>query len=207
MADTPRSTPILVLLLAVAAGYMGWSGDGIEMLGVEGVQDRKARVTAIEDTLATVRAQIDTAKADLATESVEDVQRRIEAYRGSLEVLRTLVPEQSEVADLLDDIQIRAKVRGVRFAAFDPNTPVAGPAPFDTYGYQLAVIGRYHQVGAFLADIASLRRIIVPGAVTLTPANVAQARVLGDTVGMLEARFTVTTYVKGSMAEDTTNAP
>ncbi len=207
MADTPKSTPILILLVACAVGYMGWSGDGIEMLGIEGVQDRKARVTAIEDTLANVRAQIDTAKADLATESVEDVQQRITAYRGSLDVLRTLVPEQSEVADLLDDIQIRAKVRGVRFAAFDPNTPIAGPTPFDTYGYQLAVIGRYHQVGAFLADIASLRRIIVPGSVTITRANIEQARVLGDTAGMLEARFTVTTYVKGTMAEDTTNAP
>ena len=85
--------------------------------------------------------------------------------------------------------------------------PVAGPVPFDTYNYQLGVIGKYHQVGAFLADIASLRRIIVPGQVTIVPANAAQARVLGDTLGMLEARFTVTTYVKGTMAEEVTNAP
>lgn len=205
MADTPRSTPILVLLLAAAAGYMGWSGDGLELVGIEGVRARQERVVAMQDTLAGLRAQIDTAKADLARESVEDVQARVAAYRGSLEILRTLVPEQREVADLLDDIQIRAKVRGVRFANFDPVAPVAGPAPFDTYGYQLGVIGKYHQVGAFLADIASMRRIIVPGEVTIVPANIQQARVLGDTLGMLEARFTVRTYVKGTM--EATNAP
>lgn len=205
MADTPRSTPILVLLLAAAAGYMGWSGDGLELVGVEGVRSRQERVVAMQDTLIGLRAEIDTAKADLARESVEDVQQRVAAYQGSLDILRTLVPEQREVADLLDDIQIRAKVRGVRFANFDPKAPVAGPAPFDTYGYQLAVIGKYHQVGAFLADIASMRRIIVPGEVTILPANIEQARVLGDTTGMLEARFTVTTYVKGTMED--TNAP
>lgn len=199
MADTPKSTPILILLLAAAAAYAGWSGDGINLVGAEGIKVRQMRVDSMQDTLTTLRAEIDTAKADLARESVEDVQARITAYQGSLDILRTLVPEQREVADLLDDIQIRAKVRGVRFANFDPVAPVAGPPPFDTYGYQLAVIGRYHQVGAFLADIASLRRIIVPGQVTMSPAPIEAARVLGDTTGMLQASFTVTTYVKGSL--------
>lgn len=207
MADTPKSTPILLLLIAALTGYAGWSGDGINMLGMEGIKTRQERIVAMRDTLAVVQAQIDTAKADLARESVEDVEARIVKFRATLDILRRLVPEQREVADLLDDIQIRAKVRGVRFANFDPVAPVAGPVPFDTYNYQLGVIGKYHQVGAFLADIASLRRIIVPGQVTIVPANAAQARVLGDTLGMLEARFTVTTYVKGTMAEEVTNAP
>jgi len=181
MADTPKSTPILLLLIAALIGYAGWSGEGINMLGMEGIKTRQERIVAMRDTLAVVQAQIDTAKADLARESVEDVEARI--------------------------VKFRAKVRGVRFANFDPVPPVAGPVPFDTYNYQLGVIGKYHQVGAFLADIASLRRIIVPGQVTIVPANAAQARVLGDTLGMLEARFTVTTYVKGTMAGEVTNAP
>ena len=51
------------------------------------------------------------------------------------------------MANLLDDIQIRAKVRGVTVADFTVLPPSEGPAPFDTYAYQMAVIGRYHQVG------------------------------------------------------------
>ena len=81
-----------------------------------------------------------------------------------------------------------------------------GPAPFDTWSYQFTVVGHYHQVGEFLTDIASLRRIMVPTDVRLAAASQAQGRAFGDTTAMLEARFTVRTYVKSKTAEDTTHA-
>lgn len=196
MADTPKTTPILLGIIALAIGYAGWSGDGLNLIGVDGLKARNVRVTALKDTIANLEAQIDTAKRDLARESVEDVQRRAAAYGSSLDILRALVPEQREVANLLDDIQIRAKVRGVTVADFSVLTPVEGPAPFDTYSYSMAVIGRYHQVGSFLTDVASLRRIMVSSDLKLAAANITQARVLGDTTAMIEARFTIRTYVK-----------
>ena len=207
MADMPKSTPVLLALFAALVAYAGYSGDGINMLGLEGIKFRMERVDSMQDTLALLQSQIDTAKRDLATGSVEDVRKRVEAYRASLNVLRTLVPEQNEVADLLDDILIRAKVRGLNTSGFVPQPPRPGPEPFDTYLYQMSVIGRYHQVGAFLTDIASLRRIIVPGDVVVAAANMQQARALGDTTAMLEARFTVRTYTKAQLAEDSTNVP
>lgn len=196
MADTPKTTPIMLGIIALAIGYAGWSGDGLNLIGVDGLKARNVRVTALKDTIATLEAQIDTAKRDLARESVEDVQRRAAAYGSSLDILRSLVPEQREVANLLDDIQIRAKVRGVTVADFAVLTPIEGPAPFDTYSYSMAVIGRYHQVGSFLTDVASLRRIMVSSDLKLAAANITQARVLGDTTAMIEARFTIRTYVK-----------
>ena len=199
MADTPKTTPILLGIIALAIGYAGWSGDGLNLIGVDGLKARNARVTALQDTIATLEAQIDTAKRDLARESVEDVQRRAAAYGSSLDILRSLVPEQREVANLLDDIQIRAKVRGVTVADFSVLTPIEGPAPFDTYSYSMAVIGRYHQVGSFLTDVASLRRIMVSSDLKLAAANITQARVLGDTTAMIEARFTIRTYVKSKV--------
>lgn len=207
MADTPKTTPILLGIIALAIGYAGWSGDGLNLIGVDGIKARSARVTALQDTIATLEAQIDTAKRDLARESVEDVQRRAAAYGSSLAILRSLVPEQREVANLLDDIQIRAKVRGVTVADFAVLTPVEGPAPFDTYSYSMAVIGRYHQVGSFLTDVASLRRIMVSSDLKLAAANIAQARVLGDTTAMIEARFTIRTYVKAKADSTTLEEP
>lgn len=207
MADTPKTTPILLGIIALAIGYAGWSGDGLNLINVEGIKARNARVTALQDTIATLEAQIDTAKRDLARESVEDVQRRATAYGASLDILRSLVPEQREVANLLDDIQIRAKVRGVTVADFAVLTPVEGPAPFDTYSYSMAVIGRYHQVGSFLTDVASLRRIMVSSDLKLAAANIAQARVLGDTTAMIEARFTIRTYVKAKADSTTLEEP
>jgi type IV pilus assembly protein PilO len=72
-----------------------------------------------------------------------------------------------------------------------------GPAPFDTYKYQLSVIGHYDQIGEWLADVASLQRIIVPQEVSLGVANQQAAKALGDTSGaLLEAKLQIRTFVK-----------
>ena len=73
--------------------------------------------------------------------------------------------------------------------------------------YSMAVIGRYHQVGSFLTDVASLRRIMVSSDLKLAAANIAQARVLGDTTAMIEARFTIRTYVKAKADSTTLEEP
>ncbi|MBK6494729.1 MAG: type 4a pilus biogenesis protein PilO [Gemmatimonadetes bacterium] len=207
MADTPKTTPILLGLIALVVGYAGWSGDGLNLLGIEGLRARSAHAAALQDTLTGLEAQIDTAKRDLAKESVEDVKKRAAAFSSSLQILRALVPEQREVANLLDDIQIRAKVRGVNVADFTVLPTSEGPAPFDTYAYQMAVIGRYHQVGSFLTDVASLRRIMVSSDVKLAAADMARAKALGDTTAMIEARFTIRTYVKAKVDSTATEAP
>ncbi len=205
MADTPKSTPLLLLLIAALLGYVGYTGTGLDLVGVEGVQARTARVVALNDTLEQVQAMVERAKADLARESVEDVQARTAAYQASLGVLRSLVPEQREVANLIDDVNIRAKVHGLRVETFTPSAPVAGPEPFDTHTYQFTVIGRYNQVGDFLTDVASLRRIMVPQAVAINRASNEAARTLGDTLSMLEAKFSLKSYVKAAAPEEATN--
>lgn len=207
MADS-RTIPLALLVFAGLVGYAGWSGDGLSLLNVDGVQARKAHVDSLKQQISVYEAKIDTAKKNLAKGSLEDLTARVNSYRSSLGVLRTLVPEQREVANLLDDITARARVNGVTVTAFSPQTPVPGPAPFDTYSYDLTVLGRFNNVGRFLTSIASMRRIMVPGNVSLAVASVQSARALGDTTAMLEAKFTMRTYVKGkASAEDSTHAP
>jgi Tfp pilus assembly protein PilO len=206
MAESSKNTPILLLLIAGLVGYAGWTGAGLTLVGIEGAQTRRERVSAMQDTLTTLQAQVDSAKSDLAVESVEDVRQRIDAYRASLGVLRALVPEQTEVANLIDDINIRAKVRGLNVTNFVPSTPVPGPEPFDTHVYQFSVTGRYNQVGEFLTDVASLRRIIVATDVAIARASAQSSRVFGDTLSMLEARFNMRTYVKAPNAGDSISA-
>ncbi len=197
MADSSKSTPILLALIAGIIGYAGWSGDGINMVGVTGIRERMAAVDSTRDTLASMRAKVDAAKRQLGRENIDQVKERIVAYRAQLEVLRSLVPEQREVADLLDDIAIRAKAHGVTLStAITPDQTTTGPGPFETYAYRMSVIGRYHQVGRFLTDVASLRRIVVTEDVAVAGAPMDRARVLGDTLGMLEVNFAVKTYVK-----------
>lgn len=198
-ASNARTTALLIGLMGALVGYIGYSGSVLELLGIQGLQQQKERIVAIQDTVARLEAQTDSAKKELAKGTVEDVRRRLEEYRASLVMLRRLVPEQNEVPNLLDDMATRAKIRGVELTEVSPPAIVPGPAPFDTYRYGIKVAGRYDRIGEFLSDIASLQRIIVPGEVSLQPAAANVAKALGDTSGtLLQASFQIKTYVKSA---------
>ena len=197
-----KSTPVLLLLLAGLAGYIGYTGAVLDQIGMTGLAGRKERVTAIRDTIARLDAATDSAKKELARGTVEDLRKRLDTYRGSLALLRRLVPERNEVPNLLDDISSRSRIRGVTLSQVVPLPVEAGPAPFDTYKYNMSVIGHYDQIGQFLADVASLQRIIVPYGLSVTAASKNAAKALGDTNGsLLEAKFQVRTFVKTSSGE------
>ena len=204
--SSQKSTPVLVMLLAGITGYIAYTGAVIETAGMSGLAAREERVVAIQDTIARLQAGTDSAKRELARGSVEDLRRRLDVYRGSLSLLRRLVPERNEVPNLLDDISSRSKIRGVTLSQVVPLPVENGPAPFDTYKYNMSVIGHYDQIGQFLADVASLQRIIVPYDLRLDQASTAAGKALGDTTGaLLEAKFQVRTYVKSSAPEGETS--
>ena len=201
--SSQKSTPVLLLLLAGVVGYIGYTGAVIDGLGLQGLSARNDKIVAIQDTIAKLQAATDSAKRELAHGTVEDLRKRLDVYRGSLGLLRRLVPERNEVPNLLDDISSRGKIRGVTLSQVVPLPVENGPAPFDTYKYNMSVIGHYDQIGQFLADVASPQRIIVP---RLDQASPAAGKALGDTTGaLLEAKFQVRTYVKASAPEEPTS--
>lgn len=177
----------LLVLVALAVGYLFWTykhtPDSTE---IDGLQHQLDSLTAV----------VEKARADLANGTVEDLRRKADDYAADLVLMRQLVPEKNDVPGLLDDISTKMKIRGVTQQQFAPQSVDHG-SPFDTYQYRLQVLGHYDQIGEFLADIASMPRILVPQSVSLKPATPSAARILGDTLGgLLEADFTILTYVK-----------
>ena len=198
--SSSQSTPLFLIVLALAVGYLGY--EGLEVAGVAGLSARKVQVAAVKDTITQLEGETAKAKAELAKGTVEDLRKRLDSYRSSLALLRRLVPDHNEVPNLLDDISTRGKIRGVTLSQVVPLPVEPGPAPFDTYKYTLSVIGRYDQIGEWLADVASLQRIIVPQDVQLAVANQTAAKALGDTSGsLLEAKLQIRTYVKSNAPE------
>jgi type IV pilus assembly protein PilO len=198
-----KGSSVLLILLAGLVGYVAYTGTLLDTFGMKGLKQQKETIAAIQDTIAKLQAATDSAKRELAHGTVEDLRKRLDVYRGSLSLLRRLVPERNEVPNLLDDISTRAKIRGVNLAEVSPLPEERGPAPFATYKYNMRVMGHYDQIGEFLGDIASLQRIIVPVDLTIAPANPASAKALGDSSGaMLEARFQIRTYVKSASAAE-----
>lgn len=204
--NSQKSTPILMVVLAGIVGYIAYTGSVVDSIGVQGLQAREERVVATRDTIARLDAATDSAKKELAHGTVEDLRKRLDTYRGSLALLRRLVPERNEVPNLLDDISSRSKIRGVTLSQVVPLPVEPGPVPFDTYKYNMSVIGHYDEIGMFLADVASLQRIIVPYDLQVAAASGAASKALGDTTGsLLEAKFQIRTYVKSSSAEGETS--
>jgi Tfp pilus assembly protein PilO len=172
-----KGTPLLALALAVLVGYIGYTGAVIQVVGVKGLAGTKERIVAMRDTIARFEAATDSAKKELARGTVADVRKRLE-------------------------ISTRGKIRGITLSQVVPQPVEPGPSPFNTYKYNMSVIGRYDQIGQFLADVASLQRIIVPYDVTVAAANSSTAKVLGDsTEALLEAKFQIRTYVKSPSSE------
>ncbi len=195
--DTPGGKAGIAIVGALLVGYVIYTGEVIKMAGLSGLSTRSERVEVLRDSITTLQGQTDAAKRELARSSIEDIRARVDQYRSTLTVLREFVPDGNEVPNLLDAISTRAKIRGVNLSQFVPRAVEPGPPPFDTYAYQMAVIGRYDQIGEFLSDVASLRRIMVSENVTLTRAAATEAAALGDTTSaMLEATFQIRTYVK-----------
>ncbi|OLC06876.1 MAG: hypothetical protein AUH41_11720 [Gemmatimonadetes bacterium 13_1_40CM_66_11] len=188
-SDQRSQIMLLLTLSALAGGYFFWTKKHTP--DVEQIRSANTESDSLELIVAA-------AKRDLASGSIEDLRRRVEEYQGSLELMRRLVPERNEVPTLIDDISTKAKVRGVTLGKIQPLSPEPG-SPFDTYRYRLEVYGHYDQIGEYLADVASLPRIVVPQDVTLSSASPAAQKLLGDTAGaLLLAEFSIRTFVKSA---------
>jgi type IV pilus assembly protein PilO len=159
-------------------------------------QPRVEEAAELQVAVDSLTRAVDSARRELASGTVEQVRRRVADYEAGLELMRELVPTDNEVAQLINDISDRAKLRGVHVADLSP-MGYEDAGQYRVARYRFSVLGHYDDIGAFLSDIASLRRIMVPHALSLVaaPENAAAAR--GDTTGsMLQAGFQLRAFVK-----------
>src|SRR5919109_3559262 len=82
----------LLILVALAGGYFFWT---------KVHQPQSQQIGAATQEADSLEKIVEAAKADLASGSIEDLRRRVEDYRGMLELMRRLVPERNEVPTLI----------------------------------------------------------------------------------------------------------
>jgi type IV pilus assembly protein PilO len=183
---------IFIAVVAIVAFWMYWRAP------------RETQLASMRVKLDSLQARVDSAKKDLATGTVEALRQRVRDFEGSLRVMRTLVPTGAEVPSLLDDVSARAKRREIEIAEVTPLQPEPG-TPFETHRYRIAVVGHYDEIGEFLSDVASLRRIMVPSDVAITRASATAVKTYNDSTGaMIQAQFQLRTFVKLASAADST---
>ncbi|MDN4040092.1 type 4a pilus biogenesis protein PilO [Massilia sp. YIM B02443] len=128
----------------------------------------------------TLRAEYESKMAQaINLEALKEQKNQVDQYVARLE---RQLPNKSQIADLLSDINQAGVGRGLQFQMFKPGQEVLrdyyAELPID-----IKVNGRYHDMGAFAADMANLPRIV-------TLNNLA----LSDKDGVLEMEAIAKTF-------------
>jgi type IV pilus assembly protein PilO len=132
------------------------------------------------------RAQI------VATRGGAELEERLALYERHVGRLEQLIPKSEEVPALVNDITAEARRSGVEVARIFPEPEETGPF-YTKKSYEIDVYGEYHDIGRWLASIASLPRII-------TPVDLEMGRFQGDASVVdfeapVTARLRIQTYI------------
>ena len=150
----PKILVLIAILVAIPViGYfLVWQGQ-IEELE-KGLQEEE---TLKKDYLAkkTQAVNLDLHKQQL---------REIDTQFGAL--LKQL-PNKSQMDALLVDINQSGLSRGLQFELFRPNATELPKEFYSELPIQVKVIGTYHDMGAFAADVGQLPRIVTLNDVTI----------------------------------------
>ena len=162
------------LALAAAVVVLGW------FAVLSGAHDELDAERAKEPTLkADYRAKLGQA---VNLSELRKQKLQVEEYVTQLE---KQLPGKAEMDALLSDINQAGLGRGLQFELFRPGQ-VAVKDYYAELPIAIKVSGRYHDLGAFAADIANLSRIV-----TLHNLSIAAVR---DSAGLLTMDATARTY-------------
>jgi type IV pilus assembly protein PilO len=156
---------------------------------------RKAAIATLETELARIEQSNSAARG--LTRGASSPEEALELYRRQLAVVEGLIPSTEELPDLLDAISAQAQQTGVEISLIQPISATQ-ERYYTRRVYDMAVQGRYQEIGEFLTRVASLPRVVTPTDLRLAPLGATPgqpAGAAGDQPPKLEARFSVETYV------------
>jgi len=170
----PKVTSFAAALVAVVAlGWFGLLSSQADELQAE--RDREPQLK--EEFRGKVAQAVNLGELRKQRIQVEEYVKQLEKQ----------LPGKAEMDALLSDINQAGLGRGLDFELFRPGQVVVK----DYYAelpISLRVTGRYHDIGAFTADIANLSRIVTLHNLNITPANAKDAN------GSLAMDATARTY-------------
>ena len=148
-------------------------------------------LSTAHDELDAERAKEPTLKADYRNKlgqavNLAELRKQKLQVEGYVTQLEKQLPGKAEMDALLSDINQAGLGRGLQFELFRPGQVVVK----DYYAelpIAIRVSGRYHDIGAFAADIANLSRIV-----TLHNLNISAVQ--RDASGALSMEATARTY-------------
>ncbi|HSJ12825.1 MAG TPA: type 4a pilus biogenesis protein PilO [Longimicrobiales bacterium] len=166
------------------------------------------------EQIATLQDEFDRLEAsNAATEAGmsrygANLSGQLEIYKQHMTIIERLIPRRNDIPNLLVAMGEQAQAYNVVWGGFSPSVEEPGPY-YDRAAYEISVTGTYHDVGAYLAAVGSLPRIVKPTSVRLSVLALTaqqQSRRRADAPPLLKASFQIETYVapQPGQTDDTT---
>ena len=128
------------------------------------VGDIQSDIDARRARLATLRADIQ--KGTATAKRLPEFQAQVTDLQHRLDNLRSVLPEEKDVADILRRVQGLATQSNLSLQKFTPQPPKQ-QAMYAELPYQLVAEGTYHNFGVFLDKISKFHRIINVSEITI----------------------------------------
>ncbi|MEO8020588.1 type 4a pilus biogenesis protein PilO [Polaromonas sp.] len=145
---------VFVTIAVVAALWFAWLSASDEELKAEQAKEVQLR----EDFKKKLAQAIN-------LEALKKQREQVQQYVTQLE---KQLPSKAEMDALLSDINQAGLGRSLQFELFRPGQ-VSVKEYYAELPISVRVSGRYHDIGAFAADIANLSRIVTLNNMTITP--------------------------------------
>jgi type IV pilus assembly protein PilO len=150
-------------------------------------------VVPVQDEIAVREQRVAALRADitrgLATaRKLPEFRREVGELEARLADLRTVLPEQKDVADLLRRIQTLATQSNLNIRSFKPE-PMSTKQLHAEWPIALEIDGTYHNLGYFFDRIGTFSRLINISKVEI------QAKERQEPGSTISARFVATTFV------------
>lgn len=147
---------LAVTVLVVVVLWFVWLSSSGEELSAESATEIKLRE--------------DFSKKLVQVASLDALKKQREQVQQYVTQLEKQLPGKAEMDALLSDINQAGIGRSLQFELFRPGQVVVKEY-YAELSITVRVAGRYHDLGAFAADISNLSRIVTLNNLTLTPAK------------------------------------
>ena len=174
-----KSLLIVLLICGMAYVYYGY---------VYGPKMEKIEKVSAE--LKKVEAEVAFARNIVEASDTAFLRQQLERRTEELELIKSLLPTQENLSELLERVTHLADRTGVKATLFQPATPIEHEM-YQEHPYKITLRGGFHETAVFLSEVASLPRIIKPSGLSLV-------RKSGSETGeedILTAEMTLTTYL------------
>lgn len=159
---------------------------------------RKTKIAALEKEHAKLSAELE--KARKMVGNLARLEAEYDRLHDQWLSAQELLPEESEMPDLLRQVTTAGNKAGVEFALFEPQPP----APHEFYSehpVKVMVRGNFHQVGIFLSRLANMPRIVNVSKLEIDTYDAPRKKAKGQKgesrgqrMSTVEAEFTMSAY-------------